>query len=88
MTVVALGEAVGGVPRSFAEDGDPIVGGRPIDPVAMVVAGAVVDGDVEVGVGLAGVLARSRRRGRGGSGTKAAGQLVGGGCPPGRSPIG
>src|SRR5450755_1305387 len=38
---VALGEAVGGVFGGLAEDGDPVVGGRSIDPVALVVAGAV-----------------------------------------------
>src|ERR1700712_4093341 len=54
---VALGQAVEGVLRGFAEDGDPVVGGWSVDPVALVVAGPVGDGDVEVGVGLTGVFA-------------------------------
>src|SRR6478752_4606597 len=54
---VALGQAVEGVLGGLAEDGDPIVGGWPVDPVALSVADPVGDGDVEVGVGLAGVFA-------------------------------
>jgi len=54
---VAFGQAVEGVFRGFAEDGDPVVGGWPVDPVALAALDPVGDGDVEVGVGLAGVFA-------------------------------
>lgn len=54
---VAFGEAVEGIFRGFAEGGDPVVGGGSVDPFPVGGADAVGDGDVEVGVGLAGVFA-------------------------------
>src|SRR5664279_2765093 len=57
MTVLPLARLLVTFSAGLAEHGDPVARGRPVDPVALVVAGPVGDGDVEVGMGLAGVLA-------------------------------